>query len=135
MQVVTGIWLALVGVLAAMAGLADIRRVRQLRKRGTKTWGMVVSAPASAGDRDGDLPRRNLVQYSLPDGRVIERLCPEPRKAKALRSGQQVLVWYDPSDPGDVLVFGRQARLSNRAFVATGAVLVTFGAVLAAVGH
>lgn len=134
MQVVTGIWLALVGVLAAMAGLADIRRVRQLRKRGTKTWGMVVPAHASAGDRDGDVRRRTLVQYSLPDGRVIERLCPEPSRAKALRPGQQVLVWYDPSDPGDVLVFGREARYSSRAFVAAGVVLIALGMALAASG-
>jgi Protein of unknown function (DUF3592)/Mu transposase, C-terminal len=91
---------------------------------------MVVPAP-----RDADAPRRNLIQYPLEDGRVIERLCPLPvRKAAALVAGQKVLVWYDPADPTDVLVSGRDGRYGNLAFLAVGVFFLAFG-VSIALGH
>jgi len=130
-----GIWLALVGVLAIAAGLAETRRVRRLRSRGTRTWGLIVQAPGGTGDPLDDPPRRTLVQYSLADGRVLERLYPEPRRARALRPGQQVVVWYDPEDPGELLVYGRPGRYADLAFVAGGAACVLAGLALAASGH
>jgi hypothetical protein len=62
-----------------------------------------------------------MIQYALTDGQVVERLSPVPAsKAAALRPGQRVLVWYDPADPHDVLVDGREGRLADRPFVADG---------------
>ena len=52
------------------------------------------------------------------------------RKA-ALEPGQRVLVWYDPEDPGDVLVYGRWGRGIDRAFVAAGTLFVLIGAWIA----
>lgn len=48
----------------------------------------------------------------------------------ALLPGKRVLIWYDPADPEDVLVYGRQRRLPGVALLLTGAVFVTIGAVI-----
>ena len=70
-----------------------------------------------------------MIQYALADGQVIERISPQPaRKAAALRPGQQVLVWYDPADPQDVLVYGREGRIANRLFLAAGLLFILIGA-------
>ena len=127
MAVGIGLWLAFAGFVAALAGLTARGRVRRLRRSGRSAWAMVVPAP-----RDVDAPRRNLIQYPLEDGRVIERLCPLPvRKATALVAGQKVLVWYDPTD---VLVNGRDGRYGNLAFLAVGVFFLAFGMSIA-LGH
>jgi hypothetical protein len=46
-----------------------------------------------------------------------------------------VLLWYDPDDPDDALVYGRWGRAADRAFVAAGALLVVIGAGIAVFGH
>ena len=73
-------------------------------------------------------PRELLIQYTLADGRVFERttLASAGRKAP-LTPGQRVLVWYDPEDPDDVLVYGRWGRAIDRTFVAAGTVFVLIG--------
>lgn len=98
MLVVTGAWLCLVGLLATVAGLADALRARRLCRGGVTAW--AVAVPSSGGQDEpprsrgggSDRGRRMLVQFALADGRIIEQLCPEPRKAAALRPGQKVLV-------------------------------------------
>lgn len=81
---------------------------------------------------DADAPRRNLIQYPLEDGRVIERLCPRPiRKATAPSAGQRVLVWYDPAD---VLVNGWDGRFGDLAFLAVGVFFLVVGMSIA-FGH
>jgi hypothetical protein len=125
-----GLWFAFAGFVAALAGLTTRGRVRRLRRSGRSAWAMVVPAP-----RDVDARRRNLIQYPLEDGRVIERLCPLPvRKATALVAGQKVLIWYDPADPTDVLVNGRDGRYGNLAFLAVGVFFLAFGMSIA-LGH
>ena len=70
-----------------------------------------------------------LAQYRLTDGQILERIVPAAGLRTALlRAGQKVLVWYDP---GDVLVYGRWGRAADWAFMATGAVLVLTGLILA----
>jgi hypothetical protein len=94
---------------------------------------MAVPPPVSAGEQPGGSPRRTLIQYALADGRVVERISPEPaRRAAHLHPGQKVLVWYDPEDPQDVLVYGREGRLADRAFVAVGVLFILAGTGLAA---
>jgi hypothetical protein len=45
-----------------------------------------------------------------------------------------VLVWYDPADPGDVLVWGREGRRSDRVFLAAGLLVVAVGLAIAVGG-
>ena len=130
MPVVIGLCFAFPGFVAALAGLTARSRVRRLRRAGLTAWAMVVPGP-----RDAEPPRRNLIQYPLEDGRVIERLCPRPmRKAHAPAAGQRVLVWYDPADPTDALVNGWDGRYGNLVFLAVGVSFIVFGMALA-LGH
>ncbi len=41
-----------------------------------------------------------------------------------------VLIWYDPADPQDVLVYGHQGRASDLAFMIVGAALILGAAVI-----
>jgi hypothetical protein len=146
MPVLIAVWFALVGGLAALAGLAGMRRVRRLRRHGLTTWAVAVPAPAVRGSRPDALlspgppsavrSRQVLIQYPLADGRVIERMAPSSaRKSVSLQPGQKVLVWYDPNDPDDILVYGRWGRTADRAFVIAGALFVLLGAAVATFGH
>jgi hypothetical protein len=130
--IVFGVWLALAGAVALLAGLAGRRRVRRLRRHGLTAWGVIVPAqdteePPPAGPR-----RTLLVHYRLADGQVLERIVPAAGiRTAPLRPGQKVLVWYDAEDPGDILVYGRWGRAADWAFVAAGAVAVLGGLILA----
>ena len=136
MTVVIGVWFALVGGVAVLAGLSGMHRVRRLRRSGLSAWAMAVPSTVPAGDWMDGSSRRTLIQYALPDGQVIERICPPTaRKAASMTPGQKVLVWYDPVDPLDVLVYGRQGRRVDQAFVAVGVLLVLIGAGIAAFAH
>ena len=92
------------------------------------TWAATVEPPAGADEPVDGSSRQTLIQYTLTDGRVIERIFPAPgRTAALLRPGQKVLVWFDPEDPQDSLVYGREGRLADRAFLAAGLVFVLIG--------
>ena len=129
MLVVTGAWLSLVGALAAIAGLADSRRVRRLRRNGVKDWATIVGSGIGPGD-SAEVPSPEMIRFSLADGRVVEKILPNPGRA-----GQKILVWYDPDDPADVLVYGRQGRRVDGIFIAIGCVMFVAGAAIAALGH
>jgi Protein of unknown function (DUF3592)/Mu transposase, C-terminal len=136
MSILIGIWFALVGGLAVLAGLSGMRHGRRLRRDGLSTWAIAVPPPVLASDRPGGSPRRTLIRYTLTDGRVVERISPEPaRRAASLRPGQKVLVWYDPEDPQDVLVYGREGRFADRAFLAVGVLFMIVGTGTAAFIH
>lgn len=132
MLILLGIWLAVAGCVAALAGLSGLRRTQRLRLRGQSTWAMTVPGPAQAGQEAAGAPGRPLLQYTLADGRVIERTAPAEGRKTALRPGQKVLIWYDPADPDDVLVYGRWGRVPDWAFLAIGAALILAGAGIAA---
>jgi Protein of unknown function (DUF3592) len=120
--IMTGVWVALGGLIASLAGTVSMRKVRRLRRTGATAWAMIV--------RSED--RRTAVQFTLPDGLVVERFCPERGKRKALTPGEKILVWYDPADPADVLVSGRQGKVADGMFVAGGSLLIVIGAAFAA---
>jgi hypothetical protein len=133
MPVLVGVWFALAGGVAALAGLYGIRRARKLRSGGVRTWGMAVRQPASPDMEPDESRGQFLIQYTLADGRVMERIAPQPaRKQSALRAGQQVLVWYNPKDPDEVLIYGHQTRLADRVFLIAGVAFILIGAGLAA---
>ena len=53
------------------------------------------------------------------------------RRAPPLLPGNKVLIWYDPADPAEILVYGREGRASDLAFVVVGAILALAGTVIA----
>jgi hypothetical protein len=136
MPIVIGVWFALAGGLAALVGLTGMRRARRLRHGGSPVWAVALPRPAALdGGTDGP-PGRTVIQYTLADGRVMERISPvSARNAAMLRPGQKVLVWYDPDDPQDVLVYGREGRVADPAFVIAGALFIVLGAGIAALSH
>jgi hypothetical protein len=129
-MVVFGVWLAVAGAIAVVAGLAGARRRRRLQDSGLTAWAMVLPTPSDAGEQEPWAAQVN-VQFALEDGRVIERAHGRPvRRSAALKPGERVLVWYDPEDPADVLIYGRDGRWSDRTFLAAGALFVVIGVAL-----
>ena len=122
MATVLVIWFALAGVIAAIVGLAGMRRVRRLRRDGVQAWAVVVPSHPAGGEREIAL------QYTLPDARVLEKH--SAGRIGALLPGERVLIWYDPADPQDVLVRGREGRAVDLVFVIAGAAFVAAGAVI-----
>jgi hypothetical protein len=136
MLIVIGVWFALAGGLAALAGLTAMRRARRLRRGGCPVWAVALPRPVGVDEEAGGSPGGTVIQYTLADGRVVERLSPgSARKAAMLRPGQKVLVWYDPEDPPDVLVYGREGRAADLAFVVAGALFIMIGVGIVALGH
>ena len=133
-MVVVGVWCAIAGAIACLAGLAGARQRRRLHSGGLTAWAMVLPTPSEPDDGRRGSPGLS-VQFALADGRVIERAHSRPaRRSAALQPGERVLVWYDPADPGDVLVYGSGGQWSDRAFLTLGAVLLAVGILIAIVG-
>ena len=126
MLIMIAIVLVAPGCVALVAGLTGMHRVRRLRRKGVAPWALTVATPAS--EHVPGTPRQVLLQYTLADGRVFERIALAAKRKAALHPGQKVLLWYDPKDPDDVLVYGRWGRSADRVFVAAGTALVLLGA-------
>jgi hypothetical protein len=120
MAAVLGIWIGLTGVLALLVGLTSMRRLRQLRRRGVRAWAVAERLPGEQ--------HLMALRYTLPDQRALVKVV--TGKAAAVLPGERVLIWYDPADPGDVLVHGRQRRVPGLALLVTGALFVAGGAVI-----
>ena len=136
MLILVGVWFALGGGLAVLAGLSALHRAGRLRREGIPTWAVTVAAPVEPEDLPGRAPRMTMLQYALADGRVVERVTPRPaRRKRPLSLGQKVLVWYDPADPQHVLVYGRDGRIADLGFVLAGMVFVLAGAAIAVFSH
>jgi Protein of unknown function (DUF3592)/Mu transposase, C-terminal len=136
MPILIGVLFALPGALAVLVGLSGRRRARRLRRGGSSAWATAVPMPVPTGHRPEGPPDRVLLQYSLADGRVLEQIAPRPaRKSASLHPGEKVLIWYDPEDPREVLVYGREGRTSDLAFMIAGTLFILLGAGLAALGH
>jgi hypothetical protein len=142
MPIVFGVWFVLAGGLAALVGGTDLRRIKRLRAHGEKVWAAVTPRQVEDGedreDREdsgaggaGDMS----LQYQLPDGRVMERMSSLPAsKAAARRPRQKVLIWYDPKEPDDILVYGRREGTLDVAFLVAGTLLILAGIGMAAFG-
>ena len=125
MATVVGIWIALAGTVPALAGLTGVRRARRLRRDGVRAWSTAV--PFYPAGEDGQVALR----YTLPDGRVVENAA--VRRTGTLLAGERVLIWYDPADPADAVIQGREGRTTDLVFAVIGAVLVVAGTVIAIV--
>ena len=136
MKILIGIWLAAGGAIAAMTGLCGLRHSSRLRRYGAPAWAMIVPRKRSEEEDDdtGWGSRNTVIQYALADGQVLERYSPQPARKSALSPGQRVLVWYDPDDPQDLLVSGRDDAIADIAFLLAGIAFVLLGTALAAFG-
>jgi Protein of unknown function (DUF3592) len=127
MSIEIAIWLVGVGAFAAIVGLTSLRQAQRLRDSGHSAWGLVIAPPAG---RDSEPPAVALIQYALPDGRVLEHNCRQPgRRSSAFRLGEKVLLWYDPANPAEVLVHRRDGHRSDWTFFAIGTLVILLGAV------
>jgi Protein of unknown function (DUF3592) len=118
--------MAITGVPAVIVGLFARRRTRQLRRDGVRVWAVAMHRPRDDG---GQLV---TLQYRLADGRVVEESAPPRARRRApLLPGNKVLIWYDPADPAEILVYGREGRVADMAFVVVGAILALAGTVIA----
>jgi hypothetical protein len=128
METMIGLLLAAPGGLAVLAGACAMHRVRRLRRAGVAAWARTADLPTSVDWQSAGTPSQVVIQYAVEDGRLFERLtlARAGRKA-ALEAGEKVLVWYDPEDPDDVLVYGRWGRGIDRALVAAGTLFVLMG--------
>jgi Protein of unknown function (DUF3592)/Mu transposase, C-terminal len=126
--------MALAGALALLVGASARRRVRRLKREGIKVWAEAIHRPPPDGEqsdaRQYDSGQQVTLQYTLEDGRVLERSA-RTRRGAPLAPGQKVLIWYDPHDPAEVLVYGRDGRDSDLAFIVIGLIFVLAGAVIA----
>lgn len=128
MATVLGVWLALAGAVAALVGLAGMRRIRRLRQHGVKTWATAARRSRGEAARADGEPEPVVLEYTLPNGQVLENFA--ARHTASLAPGQRVLIWYDPADPLDVLVYGRRAWTLDVAFAAAGTALVICAVVI-----
>jgi Protein of unknown function (DUF3592) len=136
MLILFGIWVLVAGAVAALAGLSGLHRVRRLRRDGVTAWALAVPEPAPAGQPPGESADRVMLQYTLSDGRMVERIGPAPRsRSGSPRPGDKVLIWYDPADPDDVLLYGRWGRAADRAFLTIGLLFIVAGIAIAVAGH
>lgn len=116
-----GVWFGLAGGLAVLVALAARHRAWRLRRHGVMVWGTAVPGPD-----------RTVIRYAMPDGACLEHATRQPlRRSRAFLPGQEVLVWYDPSDPRESLVFGGDGRTSDRVLLTVGLVVLAAGVVLA----
>jgi hypothetical protein len=128
MAIAVGVWIAFAGALALLVGWAARRHAHRLRGTGVRAWATAVQRPVPDHPRGG---QRTSLQYTLADGRVLERPLPA-RRAARLAAGKKVLIWYDPEDPADVLVYGRDSDRSDLAFMIVGLAFIVIGTIIAA---
>ena len=127
--------MAIAGAVAVLAGLSGLRRVRRLRRSGERTWALPVIEPAAEDQPPSGSPQRMPASVHAGRRRVLERSArAQARKSVSLRPGEPVLVWYDPRDPDDILIYGRWGRVSDRVSVTGGTMFVVLGAAMAIIG-
>jgi Protein of unknown function (DUF3592) len=134
MSIVIGIWFAVAGGVALLAGVTAMRRADRLRLRGVPAWATVVTRAGTSGDF-GKEADRTLIRFPLADGRQMELTCPVPvRRERRLIPGEMVRIWYDRLDPAEVLVSGFDKHYVDWAFAITGALLILAGTGIARFG-
>ncbi|MFJ4184513.1 DUF3592 domain-containing protein [Kitasatospora sp. NPDC089509] len=122
---------ALGGVVAYLAGVVGLRDLRRMRRVGVPVQALVRARVPAPEDRA--LPPRPLLQFETEDGRVVEVFSPVPSTTRhPLPDGGYVPVRYDPADPRQVVVEGRERRLLEYAFAALGLLMLLVAITLGA---
>ncbi|WP_406209189.1 DUF3592 domain-containing protein [Kitasatospora sp. NBC_01560] len=110
------------GLVAYLAGLAGLRDLRRLRQVGVPVRALVRER--IPGPEDRSAASRPLLQFTTEDGRVVEVFSPVPASRRApLVDGSYVAIRYDPADPRQVLVTGRERRGLEYVFLGLGSVM------------
>ncbi|TJZ99211.1 DUF3592 domain-containing protein [Actinacidiphila oryziradicis] len=123
--VTMAVFTAASGAAALLAGLSGLRGIRRLRRVGVNVWALVKRAGPAAGEDSV----RPLLQYQTEDGRVIEVGSPAPpSKRHPLAEGSLVLVRYDPYDPRELQLHGRERATLEYTMVGAGTVFILLGA-------
>ncbi|MFF7988748.1 DUF3592 domain-containing protein [Kitasatospora xanthocidica] len=121
---------ALGGVVAYLAGVVGLRELRRMRRVGVPASALVRER--ALGPEDRSPSPRPLLQFETADGRVVEVFSPVPSTTRhPLPDGGYVPVRYDPADPRQVLVEGRERRRLEYAFMALGVAMVLLAIALA----
>ncbi|GAA2242562.1 MULTISPECIES: DUF3592 domain-containing protein [Kitasatospora] len=108
------------GLLALLAGRAGLREIRRLRRVGLPARALVRYRALSAEDLLGS--PRPLLQFTTADGEVVEVFSPVPSsRSRCLTDGSRVWITYDPADPAQVLLDGRERRWLEYVFLTSGA--------------
>ncbi|MDH6141961.1 MULTISPECIES: DUF3592 domain-containing protein [Kitasatospora] len=123
------VFLALGGVGAYLAGIAGLNGIRHLEEVGEPAEALVrYRAP---GPDDTAPPPHPLLQFTTRTAEVVEVFSPvASSRAHPLRPGALVRLRYDPADPRQVLLEGRQRRGVERVFVLLGVTALLTAVVL-----
>ncbi|MFI9721269.1 DUF3592 domain-containing protein [Streptomyces sp. NPDC052396] len=119
------------GALVYLAGAFGLRETRRLRRVGVPARALVRYPPGRPDDLPGE--GRPLLQFATEDGRIVELFSPvAASRSRPLEDGREVLIAYDPADPGRVLVPGRERTRLEYAFLGLGTMAVLTGLALLA---
>ncbi|MFD4230372.1 DUF3592 domain-containing protein [Streptomyces sp. NPDC058545] len=128
MAVLAGI-AAFGGMLAALVGAYGLRQARRVSETGVRVQALVKRYPGEVRAESALL--RPLLQFVTEDDRVMEVVCPVPStRRQPFSDGDNVHVSYDPADPRNVVVHGRERLGPERVFIAGGALVVLFSVTL-----
>ncbi|MGV9310811.1 hypothetical protein ACWDR0_01275 [Streptomyces sp. NPDC003691] len=122
MPTVFAAFTALGGLIAVLAGGYGLHRTRRIRGTGRTATALVKPPPPGA--------ERHLLEYETGDGRIVE--IPSPVPLPTVPAGGTVTISYDPGDPREVVVRGRERTGLDASFVLAGLLLVIAAAVLTA---
>ncbi|MFD9065442.1 DUF3592 domain-containing protein [Kitasatospora purpeofusca] len=121
------------GLVAYLAGLAGLRDLRRLRRVGVP--GLALVRERLPGPEDRSAVSRPLLQFTTEDGRIVEVFSPVPSSRRTpLVDGSHVPIRYDPADPRQVLVAGRERRRLEYAFLGLGCVMAITAILLVVLG-
>ncbi|MGW3743310.1 hypothetical protein ACWD62_22565 [Streptomyces sp. NPDC005146] len=117
------------GMFAVLVGAYGLRQARRVSETGVGVQALVKRHPGEA--REESAPLRPLLQFVTEDDRVMEVVCPVPStRRRPFSDGDNVHVSYDPTDPRNVVVHGRERLGPDRAFIAGGALVVLLSVTL-----
>jgi hypothetical protein len=94
-----------IGLVFGGIGLGGIRRVARIQRSGVEAHGVVVGETTSR-TRDGIAVHHPVVRYALPDSQSVDVPSFRGTVSRRAQQGQQVIVRYDPADPGKMLLRG-----------------------------
>ncbi|MEU5399351.1 hypothetical protein ABZ348_08640 [Streptomyces sp. NPDC005963] len=120
MEPIFAVFTAMAGLVVVLAGAHGLRHTRRIV--GSCYFALALVKPPPRG------ALRPLLAYETLDGRVVEIVSPVVLDAAT----DSVRLWYDPTDPHDVVIDGYQRRGLDRALIAAGVVLLAIGLGLAA---
>jgi hypothetical protein len=127
--VVPALFLGFGGFVAYLAGVVALAQTRRLRRVGIPVQALVKHRPAVRGDTSGR--SGPLLQFATESGGVMEVFSPAgSTRSRPLVDGHQVLIAYDPDDPRQVVLPGRERRAVDYAFVGLGVCLMLTAAVV-----